>query len=154
MTDNGPSFLARAFRRSIDDDYAHVRIDYRAPTRLGLLERFHQTLKTEKVYCKLYASPGEARESLEIFRRRYNDIRPHRALIPPDGSDPLSPADVYVHGQAVGLPTWQGWAKAARKKPARMIRDVHLPLPGDPSIQTAAWRPREHSRKINPDVSS
>lgn len=99
-------------------------------------------------------APGEARESLEILRRRYNDIRPHRALIPPDGSDPLSPADVYVHGQAVGLPTWQGWAKAARKKPARMIRDVHLPLPGDPSIQTAAWRPREHSRKINPDVSS
>ena len=41
----------------------------RTPTQLGLLERFHQTLKTEEVYWKLYASPGEARESLEVFRR-------------------------------------------------------------------------------------
>ena len=30
--------------------------------------------------------------------------------------DPITPADVYVHGQAVGLPKWQGWAKAARQK--------------------------------------
>ena len=72
VTDNGSSFLARAFRRHIDGDYAHVRIGYRTPTQLGLLERFHQTLKSEEVYWKLYASPGEARESLEVFRRRYD----------------------------------------------------------------------------------
>ena len=30
--------------------------------------------------------------------------------------DPITAADVYVHGQAVGLPKWQGWAKAARQK--------------------------------------
>ena len=34
------------------------------------------------------ASPGEARESLEVLRRRYNDIRPPWALIPPEGGDP------------------------------------------------------------------
>ena len=71
VTDNGSSFLARAFRRHIDGDYAHVRIGYRTPTQLGLLERFHRTLKSEEVYWKLYASPGEARESLEVFRQRY-----------------------------------------------------------------------------------
>jgi hypothetical protein len=49
-----PSFLARAFRRHIDGDYAHVRIQYRTPTQLGLLERFHQTLKSEEVYWQLY----------------------------------------------------------------------------------------------------
>jgi hypothetical protein len=31
-------------------NFAHVRIAYRTPTQLGLLERFHQTLKTEEVY--------------------------------------------------------------------------------------------------------
>lgn len=138
VTDNGPSFLARAFRRHIDGDYAHVRINYRTPTQLGLLERFHQTLKTEEVYWKLYASPGEARESLEVFRRRYNDVRPHWALIPPDGGDPVTPTDVYVHGQAVGLPKWQGWAKAAREKLAEMTEGVHFPLPGNSSIQAVA----------------
>ena len=60
-----------------------MRIGYRTPTQLGLLERFYQTLKTEEVYWKLYASPGEARESLEVFRRRYNEVRPHWALVPP-----------------------------------------------------------------------
>jgi putative transposase len=57
----------------------------RTPTQLGLLERFHQTLKHEEVYWKLYQSPAEARESLENFRRRYNEVRPHWALVPQGG---------------------------------------------------------------------
>jgi putative transposase len=133
VTDNGSSFLSRYFRRHIDGDYAHVRIQYRTPTQLGLLERFHQTLKTEEVYWKLYASPAEARESLEVFRRRYNGVRPHWALIPPQGGDPVTPTDVYVHGQAVQLPKWQSWAKAARKKLAEMTQNLHFPLPSEPS---------------------
>jgi transposase InsO family protein len=47
VTDNGPSFIARKFDRFIEDLYRHVRIQYRTPTQLGLLERFHRTLKTE-----------------------------------------------------------------------------------------------------------
>lgn len=138
VTDNGPSFLARAFRSHIDGDYAHVRIQYRTPTQLGLLERFHQTLKTEEVYWKLYASPGEARASLEVFRRRYNDVRPHWALIPPEGGDPITPTDVYVHGQAVQLPKWQGWAKAARKKLEEMTEGLHFPHPAEAEPEPAA----------------
>ncbi len=128
VTDNGSSFIARHFQRHIDGEYAHVRIQYRTPTQLGLLERFHQTLKTEEVYWKLYASPGEARESLELFRQRYNEVRPHWALIPPEGGDPVTPADVYVHGQAVGLPKWQGWAKAAKEKLRQMTEGAHFPV--------------------------
>jgi putative transposase len=118
VTDNGSSFLARHFRAHIDGQYSHVRIQYRTPTQLGLLERFHQTLKTEEVYWKLYHSPGEARESLDVFRRRYNDVRPHWVLIPTEGGDPVTPTDVYVQRQAVQLPKWQAWAKA----PARNSR--------------------------------
>jgi transposase InsO family protein len=128
VTDNGSSFLARHFQRHIDGQYAHVRIQYRTPTQLGLLERFHQTLKTEEVYWNLYPSPGEARASLERFRSRYNEVRPHWALLPVTGGDPLTPADVYVQGQAVQLPKWQGWAKAAREKLKQMAEGAHLPL--------------------------
>lgn len=138
VTDNGPSFLASAFREHIDGDYAHVRIQYRTPSQLGLLERFHQTLKTEEVYWKLYTSPAEARESLEVFRRRYNEVRPHWALVPSDGGDPVTPEDVYVHGQAVQLPKWQGWARAAREKLEKMAEDMHFPLPDGPSEEPAA----------------
>jgi len=127
VTDNGSSFLARYFQRHIAGQFAHVRIQYRTPTQLGLLERFHQTLKTEEVYWKLYSSPGEARVSLEEFRRRYNEVRPHWALMPPGGGDPLTPADVYVHGRAVELPKWQGWAKAAREKLQQLAQGARLP---------------------------
>ncbi len=116
VTDNGPSFLAKRFYRHIQDLYSHVRIRYRTPTQLGLLERFHQTLKVEEVYWRLYDSPFDARQCLEAFRRRYNTIRPHWALIPAEGGDPMTPQDVYVEGKAIGIPKWQGWAKAARAK--------------------------------------
>ena len=98
-----------------------------------MLERFHQTLKTEEVYWRLYVSPGEARESLEVFRRRYNEVRPHWALVPPEGGDPVTPAEVYVHRQRVGLPKWQGWAKAAREKLNAIIEDAHFPSAPEPA---------------------
>jgi transposase InsO family protein len=130
VTDNGSSFLARHFQRHIDGRFTHVRIQYRTPTQLGLLERFHQTLKTEEVYWKLYQSPAEARESLEEFRRRYNQIRPHWALLPAGGGDVLTPADVYVHGCAIELPRWQGWAKAAKEKLQQLAQGARLPERG------------------------
>ena len=82
VTDNGSSFLARHFRRHIEGQYAHVRIHYRTPTQLGLLERFHQTLKTEEVYWKLYAIPGEARGLAGGIPAALQRPRPHWALVP------------------------------------------------------------------------
>ena len=139
VTDNGSSFLARHFQRHIDGQYSHVRIHYRTPTQLGLLERFHQTLKTEEVYWQLYESPAQARTSLAAFRERYNDIRPHWALIPSEGGDPLTPTDVYVHGRTVQLPKWQSWAKAARKKLDEMVANAHYPVAsGDAATQVVS----------------
>lgn len=116
VTDNGPTFIAKRFHRHIEDLYSHVRIQYRTPTQLGLLERFHRTLKEEEVYWRLYDNPAHGRVCLEEFRVRYNTIRPHWALIPQEGGDPMTPHDVYVEGKATAIPKWQGWAKAAKKK--------------------------------------
>jgi hypothetical protein len=83
-----------------------VRIQYRTPTQLGLLERFHQTLKTEEVYWKLYTSPGEARHSLEKFRQRYNELRPHWALEPMAGGgrrDPGGRVRAWLRGEAAEM---------------------------------------------------
>ena len=60
VTDNGPSFLARRFTAFVKDQFSHVRIQYRTPQQLGLLERFHATLKTEEVYWRLYDHPQHA----------------------------------------------------------------------------------------------
>jgi len=121
VTDNGPSFIARRFGDFVKDLYSQVRIQYRTPTQLGLLERFHKTLKQEEIYWRMYDSPSHARECLDEFRERYNTLRPHWALVPESGGDPLTPYEVYVSGQAIRIPKWQGWAKGAREKLAKLM---------------------------------
>jgi len=43
VTDNGSTFIAKRFMEFTRQDYRQVRIRYRTPTQLGLLERFHRT---------------------------------------------------------------------------------------------------------------
>ncbi|MHC4644982.1 MAG: transposase [Planctomycetota bacterium] len=123
VTDNGPSFIAKRFHRHIKGLYSHVRIQYRTPTQLGLLERFHRTLKQEEIYWRLYDSPVHAERCLEEFRGRYNTIRPHWSLIPQAGGDPMTPYDVYVEGKTIRIRKWQGWAKAAKAKLDKMMTE-------------------------------
>lgn len=122
VTDNGPSFIAHRFRAELSklqiaatglSAFSQVRIGYRMPAKLGLLERFHETLKAEEVYWDLYADPWDARQKLEIFRERYNQARPHWALVAADrASSParvLTPHEVYVDGHKVNPPQWSRW---------------------------------------------
>jgi len=115
VTDNGASFLSRRFQSHIAASLDHVRTRYRTPEQLGLLERFHRTLKAEEVHWHLYRSPQDAREKLDAFRERYNRIRPHWALVPASGADPITPQEAYQGDVAIQLPAWQGWAKAAKE---------------------------------------
>ena len=108
--------MSRKFRDYVSQHFNHVRIQYRTPTQLGVLERFHGTLKDEKMYWNLYDSPADARRSLDACQERYKRIRPHWAHQPVGGDDPLVLADVYLDVLAVTIPKWQGWAQAARKK--------------------------------------
>ena len=50
-------------------------------------------------------------------------MRPHWALVPEQGGDPLTPADVYTQGSAVQLPAWQDWARQAKEQLDQMMRD-------------------------------
>lgn len=116
VTDNGSSFIAKRFMRFTRDRYQQVRIAYRTPTQLGLLERFHRTLKEEEIYWRIYESPADARACLAEFETRYNEQRPHWALIPEEGGDPVTPREVYEGKVRPQLPRWQGWAREAKRK--------------------------------------
>jgi putative transposase len=124
LTDNGPSFIARRFTAFIQDQFSHVRIQYRTPQQLGLLERFHATLKTEEVYWRLYDHPQHARACLAEFRTRYNERRPHWALIPEEGGDVLVPIEVYRDARKIQIPRWQAWARAAQAKLDKLMEDA------------------------------
>jgi len=116
VTDNGSSFIAKRFGKFTEKKFSHVRIQYRTPTQLGLLERFHNTLKEEEVYWRMYDSPAHARECLAEFHCRYNNERPHWALVPEEGGDPITPVEVYRDGRRTSLPRWQAWAREIKKK--------------------------------------
>jgi len=124
VTDNGSSFIARRFHNFVRKRFSHVRIAYRTPTQLGLLERFHRTFKEEEVYWQLYDSPAHARDCIATFHKRYNQVRPHWALIPEEGGDPVTPQNVYEHGVATQIPKWQSWAKAAKERLDRMMNEA------------------------------
>ena len=124
VTDNGSSFIARRFGAFIKERYAHVRIQYRTPTQLGLLERFHETLKEEEIYWRLYEDPAHARICLAEFRQRYNTNRPHWALRPEEGGDPLTPQEVYASGRAIQIPKWQSWAVKAKAELDRLREEA------------------------------
>jgi transposase InsO family protein len=124
VTDNGPSFIARRFVELIRELYSHVRIQYRTPQQLGLLERFHQTLKVEEVYWRLYENPQHARACLAEFRDRYNTVRPQWALVPDERGDPLVPVEVYAGGRTIRIPRWQEWARAARATLETLLQEV------------------------------
>ena len=79
-------------------------------------------MKEEEIYWRLYENPIHAGECLEEFRQRYNNQRPHWALIPEEGGDPVTPQDVYVHGLAVQIPRWQQWARDAKERLDRSLK--------------------------------
>jgi hypothetical protein len=54
----------------------------------------------------------------------YNRRRPHWALIPEEGGDPLVPEEVYREGRSITIPRWQGWAKGAKAKLDKMLTEA------------------------------
>jgi putative transposase len=116
VTDNGSSFIARRFAAYVREDFTHVRTQYRTPTQLALLQHFHQTLKRAEVDWRLYNDPQHARECLAELERRYNYDRPHWALVPEAGGDPLVPAEVYGEGRMTQLPKWRAWAREVKHR--------------------------------------
>lgn len=117
VTDNGSCFLAHKFRAHLNDlKFGHVRIRYRTPQQLGLLERFHQVLKEEEVYWRMYDNPAHCRTCLVEFHQRYNEVRPHWALVPAEGGDVVTPCDVYTGKVRTQIPRWQGWAREAKRR--------------------------------------
>ena len=69
-------------------------------------------------------TPSHCRVCLEEFRTRYNGRRPHWALIPEEGGDPLVPEEVYTGSRSIQIPRWQGWAKGAKEKLDRMLAEA------------------------------
>lgn len=85
LTDNGSEFGGRSKKSKFDSwckerNIKHIRTHIHKPTTTGKVERHHLTFQNEITFCN-----GD----IELFRFRYNHIRPHRSLYM------KTPAEVY-----------------------------------------------------------
>lgn len=85
LTDNGSEYGGTSRNSEFDAWCAqwgitHIRSRIHKPTTVGKVERHHLTLQQEIAFCD---------NDLELFRYRYNHIRPHRSL------NMKTPAQVY-----------------------------------------------------------
>lgn len=55
----------------------HRRTAYHHPEGNSYIERFHRSLREEKVWASEYRSLSEARENLGRYLKEYNHDRPH-----------------------------------------------------------------------------
>jgi len=70
VTDNGTSFKAKRFVVHLAGAYAHVRIAYRTPTQLGLLERFHSDPQRGGTLLAALRRPRDPRRGATRGHRR------------------------------------------------------------------------------------
>lgn len=85
LTDNGNVFGLKSkhskFDRALNRrGVKHIRAAIHSPTTSGKIERFFQTLDKEFAFCN---------KDAELFRMRYNHLRPHSSL------EKKCPAEVY-----------------------------------------------------------
>ena len=66
----------------------HGRV--RHPQTQGKIERFHRTLKDELLRYKTFEDIEHANIEIQVWRDKYNNIRPHEAL------NMLTPSEVYI----------------------------------------------------------
>ena len=92
VTDNGPAMKSVATARwfAARPHLSHVRTRHRSPHTNGVVERWFESLKYERLYRCDIASGLELADCVADFINEYNAVRPHQAL------DHQRPLDAYL----------------------------------------------------------
>ena len=81
VSDQGPAMKSKTFRKYMQSSiFRHVLARGHHPQTIGMLERFNQSRKYERIYRREYTDPIDAEIDLEAYRIKYNTYRPHEAL--------------------------------------------------------------------------
>ena len=80
-SDNGPEFVSRAILAwLVESGINTAHIDPGKPWQNGTDESFNGKFRDECLSLEWFRSRAEARVVIEIWRRHYNEIRPHSSL--------------------------------------------------------------------------
>jgi transposase InsO family protein len=92
VTDNGPAMKSTAVARwfASRPELTHVRTRHRSPHTNGVIERWFESLKYERLYRHDIATGLDLADHVSDFCDEYNTIRPHESL------DWRRPLDAYL----------------------------------------------------------
>ena len=80
-SDNGPEFVAKAVRKWLAGlDVGTLFIEPGSPWENGYIESFNGKLRDELLNGEIFYTVQEAKVLIEMWRRHYNQVRPHSSL--------------------------------------------------------------------------
>jgi putative transposase len=80
-SDNGPELTAKALRQWLSDlGVKTLFIEPGSPWENGYIESFNGKLRDELLNREIFTTLWEAKVLIEIWRREYNEVRPHSSL--------------------------------------------------------------------------
>jgi putative transposase len=80
-SDNGPEFVAKVLREWLHRlDVEALFIEPGSPWENGYIESFNGKLRDELLNGEIFYTLQEARVLIEMWRRHYNQVRPHSSL--------------------------------------------------------------------------
>lgn len=80
-TDNGPEFTSRAFMAWTQaHGIRHILIQPGRPMQNGYIESFNGKFRDECLSLEWFRSRAEAKVVIEIWRKHYNEVRPHSSF--------------------------------------------------------------------------
>ena len=80
-SDNGPEFIARALKLGLEQSGCGAKyIDPGSPWQNGHCESFNGKFRDECLNLEVFHHPAHARAVVELWRRQYNQDRPHSSL--------------------------------------------------------------------------
>ena len=80
-SDNGPEFVSRALLKWIvDQGIETALIDPGKPWQNGTAESFNGKFRDECLSLEWFRSRAEAKVLIEVWRRHFNEVRPHSSL--------------------------------------------------------------------------
>ena len=80
-SDNGPEFVAKSLQAWLaEGSIKTLYIEPGCPWQNGFVESFHDKFRRECLAREIFSTLSEARVVIEAWRRKYNELRPHRSL--------------------------------------------------------------------------
>lgn len=80
-SDNGPELIGRVLCDWLkNEEIKTLYIDPGCPWQNGYVESFHDKFRRECLSRELFFTLSECRVVVEDWRRKYNEVRPHRSL--------------------------------------------------------------------------